>query len=80
MRGWTRLLVVLTAAAVGATPDQYAFQQYTAPGLRQAQRTNSTGNLVFGSVNSLLQRWPNTRYINGLLTTHQTSFWRIDMR
>ena len=76
MRAWTCLLVILAAAAVGVTSDQRVFQQHTAPGPRPAQRAsdkaNSTGNLIFWSVNSLLQHWPNTRYVNGMLTSRQT--------
>jgi hypothetical protein len=70
--GWTRLLIALITAAVGTASDQQVFQQHTSPGFRPAQRasdtTNSTGNLIFWSVNSLLQQWPNTRYINGVMT------------
>ena len=72
MRRWTPLLVILAVAVVGATSDQQIFQQYAAPGPMQAQRasdkTNSTGNLIFWSVSSLLQLWPNNRYINGTVT------------
>ena len=69
MYGWTRLLVILAAAAVQASSDQQLFQQHATPGLKPVQRAsdkaNSTGNLIFWSVSSLLQHWPNTRYING---------------
>jgi hypothetical protein len=69
MRGWTRLFVVLAAATVGAAFYQQFFQEHALPGLDLAQRapdkTNSTGNLIFWSISSLLQHWPNTRYING---------------
>ena len=72
MRGWTCLLVILAAAAIGGASDQQVFQQHAVPGLKPAQRAsdkaNSTGNLIFWSVNSLLQHWPNTRYINGEVT------------
>lgn len=72
MGGWTRLLVILAAAAVGATSDQQVFQQHAAPDLKPAQglsdKVNSTGNLIFSSVNSLLKLWPNARYINGMVT------------
>ena len=75
MRGWTRLLVILVATAIGATSDQ-VFQQHAAPGPMPAQRAsdnaNLTGNLVFWSANSLLQLWPNNRYINGTVTFRQT--------
>jgi len=33
--------------------------------LTEGIRINSTSNFVFETVNSLLQRWPNTRYRNG---------------
>lgn len=72
MRKWTRLLAILAIAAVGATSDQQVPLQRTAPGLGPTQvldKTNSTGNLIFWSVNSFLQHWPNTRYINGMVTS-----------
>ena len=72
MRGWTRVLIILAAVAVQATPDQQLFQQPAASGVKPVQRvfdrTNSTGNLIFWSISSLLQHWPNTRYINGMVT------------
>ena len=72
MRGWAPLLVTLTTAAAGVASDQRVFQNHAAPGLEPAQRVfdkgNSTGNLIFRSVSSLLQVWPNTRYINGMVT------------
>ena len=72
MRGWTHPLLVLAAAAVGVISDQRAFQKLPASGSGPAQRAfnraNSTGNLIFWSVNSLLQHWPNTRYVNGMVT------------
>ena len=72
MRVLTRLLVALTAAVVVVASDQQVFQQHAAPGSKSAQwasdKTNSTGNLVFWSVSSLLQHWPNNRYINGMVT------------
>ena len=71
MHSWTRLLAILVAAAAGAAPDQQVFQQHAAQGLKQVQRTsdqtNSTANLIFWSVSSLLQHLPNTRYINGMV-------------
>ena len=71
MRVWTCLLAILAAATVGVTSDQQVFQKHVAPGLEPAQRasdkTNSTGNLIFWSIASLLQSWPNTRYINGMV-------------
>lgn len=33
-----------------------------------APGANVTGHLVFETVNSLMQHWPNTRYRNGVLT------------
>jgi hypothetical protein len=84
MRGWTRLFVALTAAVVGTASDQQVFQQRTGHGLGQVQRasdtTNSTGNLIFSSVNSLLQQWPNTRYINGMMTFRYSPLKRVDVR
>ena len=73
MHAWTHLLVVLMAAGVGVANDQQVVQQLAAPASALAQgaydnETNSTGNLIFWSVNSLLQNWPNTRYINGMVT------------
>ncbi|KAF9788174.1 hypothetical protein BJ322DRAFT_611735 [Thelephora terrestris] len=70
MRRLTNLLVVFVAAAARvAANDQQVFRQHATPDSKLAQRTydqaSSTGNLIFWSVNSLLQQWPNTRYING---------------
>ena len=71
MRVWTCLLAILAAATVGVTSDQQVFQKHVVSGPEPAQRvsdkTNSTGNLIFWSVASLLQSWPNTRYINGMV-------------
>ena len=61
---WTHLFI-LAAAALGVTSDQRVFQQHPA---RTSDKANSTGNLIFWSVNSLLQFWPNTRYTNGMVT------------
>jgi len=76
MRGLTRLLAALAAAVVVAASDQQVFQQPTTAGSKPAQRasdkTNSTGNLIFWSVSSLLQHWPNNRYINGIVTSRLT--------
>ena len=71
MLGWTRLgLTILTAAAVQASSDQQLFQQHAAPGLKPVQRAsdkaNSTGNLIFWSVSSFLQHWPNSYHVNGM--------------
>ena len=33
--------------------------------LTEGIRVDSTSNFIFETVNSLLQRWPNTRYRNG---------------
>lgn len=75
MRGWTRLLVIFAAAAVRATSEQHGFQQHAVPGLKKGfDKTTSTGNLIFWSVSSLLQHWPNTRYINGMATVRQPRF------
>ena len=72
MRALACLLAILAAAAVGVTSDQQVFQQHVSPGLepprRASDRTNSTGNLIFWSIASLLQFWPNTRYVNGMFT------------
>ena len=71
MHRWTCFLLILAASAVRAISDQRVFQQHAGPGsdLKPTQRAsgmvNSTGNLIFWSVNSLLQHWPNTRYVNG---------------
>ena len=65
MLAWTCLLAILAAAAVGITSGQQVFQQHVSPGL---EMTNSTGNLIFWSIASLLQFWPNTRYVNGMFT------------
>ena len=67
MRNWARLLVISAVAAVGAASDQQPFQQHAAP-VRAFDKTSSTGNLIFSSVSSLLQHWPNTRYITGMTT------------
>ena len=76
MRSWASLLVILTVAAVVAASDQQVLQQHAVPRLESVQRTsartNSTGNLIFWSVNSLLQHWPNTRYITGMETSRWT--------
>ena len=84
MRGWTHLLAALAAATVGTAYDQQVFQQRTDPGLGSTQRasdtTNSTGNLIFSSVNSLLQQWPNTRYINGMMAFRYTALTCVDVR
>ena len=72
MRGWKCLLVILAAAVAGVTPDQQAFQQHAvsdpSPAQKTPEKAGSTGNLIFWSINSLLQFWPNTRYINGMMT------------
>ena len=72
MRAWTCLLGIVAAGMVGATSDQQVLQRHAASDPQPAQRvlgnTNSTGNLIFSSVNSLLQFWLNTRYINGTVT------------
>ena len=65
MRGWSRLLLILAAAAVRVTADQQVFQQHAAASA--SDKTNSTGNLIFWSVSSFLQHWPGTRYINGMV-------------
>ena len=81
MRGWARLLVILAATAVRAIPDQQVFHQHTAPSLKIGfNKTNSTGNLIFWSVSSFLQHWPNTRYINGTVTFWQIPVQRADVR
>ena len=84
MRGWTRLLVILAAVTVGSASDQQIFQQHAASGTRPVHRAsdkaNSTGNLVFWSVSSFLQHWPNTRYINGMATFWQIPVQRADVR
>ena len=81
MRGWMHLLVVLAAAVVQAAPNQQVFQHHAAPDLKPAFDTsNSTGNLIFWSVNSLLQHWPNNRYINGMATFRKTPHRYIDAR
>ena len=73
MRGLTRLLVILAAAAVRATTDQKAFQQHAPPGLKTAfDKTSSAGNLIFWSIDSLLQHWPNSRYVMGMVTFRWT--------
>ncbi|KAF9653761.1 hypothetical protein BDM02DRAFT_3086829 [Thelephora ganbajun] len=76
MRGWTYLLVIPVVAVLGTASGQQAFLQHAASGLKPAQRAsdkaNSTGNLIFWSVSSLLQHWPNTRYINGHTITAAT--------
>ena len=72
MRSLAHLLVVIAAAAVRVASDQQVLQHYAAPGLgptdRAFNKINSTGNLMFWSVSSLLQQRPNTRYINGMVT------------
>ena len=84
MCGWTCLMVILAAIAVGAASgsDQKSFQQHAALSLMPAQRafdnTNSTGNLIFWSINSLLQVWPNGRYTAGTVTLQLTSLQRVD--
>lgn len=67
---WIRLLVVL-ATATGAMSSQHFFQQHAAQDSESVRSApdamvNSTENLIFWSVSSLLQQWPNTRYINGM--------------
>ena len=83
MRGLTRLLIALAAAVVVAASDQQVFQQPATTGPKPAQKasdkTNSTGNLIFWSVSSLLQHWPNNRYINGTVTSRLTSLLRADV-
>lgn len=83
MRGLGRILVALTAAAAVAASDQQVFQQNSTPGSKPAQKTsdkaNSTGNLIFWSVSSLLQHWPNNRYINGIVTSLLTLLSRADV-
>jgi hypothetical protein len=34
-------------------------------GFEEGPPENATGNLIFDTVHSLLQHWPNTRYRNG---------------
>lgn len=70
MHAWNYLPAVLLSAAVGVANDQQVFRQHAAPHIKLTRGAydtvkNSTGNLIFWSVNSLLQHWPNTRYING---------------
>ncbi|KAF8071565.1 hypothetical protein FPV67DRAFT_1481796 [Lyophyllum atratum] len=48
-----------TGGAPGDETEDTTWDLHRPPGV------NSTGNLVFDTVNSLLQHWPNTRYRNG---------------
>ena len=69
MYRWTHPLVVLAVAAVaGAMASQQFFQGSESVQRAPDTERNSTANLVFWSVSSLLQQWPNTRYANGMLT------------
>jgi hypothetical protein len=62
-----------TAGKTGARPsdiissnsEQWRFDEYPPE--------NATGNLIFDTVHSLLQHWPNTRYRNG---TFPLRHWR----
>lgn len=75
-------LHILAAAAVVVADDQVRFRQQVGAGLESArgsyQEGNSTGNLIFWSVNSLLQHWPNTRYTNGTVTFCYALLDRVD--
>ncbi|KAG1887159.1 hypothetical protein F4604DRAFT_1877684 [Suillus subluteus] len=46
-----------TFQSVSSNSEQWRFDE--------SPPENATGNLVFNTVHSLLQRWPNTRYRNG---------------
>ena len=75
-------LHILAAAAVVVADDQVRFRQQVDADLESArgsyQKGNSTGNLIFWSVNSFLQHWPNTRYTNGTVTFCCALLDRVD--
>ena len=86
MRHRARLLVVLVAAAAGTVSGQQPLQQHAVRGSESVQRApdakiNSTTNLIFWSVFSLLQQRPNTRYLNGMVPFQpKPTVQRADMR
>ncbi|KAG1750191.1 hypothetical protein EDB19DRAFT_1629309 [Suillus lakei] len=47
----------LYSHSFGSKPEQWKFDE--------GPSENATGNLIFDTVHSLLQHWPNTRYRNG---------------
>ena len=54
--------VPLAALPSGSIDDSDALMNWR---MDEPPNVNSTGHLVFETVNSLLQRWPNTRMRNG---------------
>ncbi|KAJ7262775.1 hypothetical protein B0H12DRAFT_1104389, partial [Mycena haematopus] len=64
---WVLLLTVNCNAVQGnqiplAAPDEWNLKTFPSP--------NATGHLVFDTVSSLLQHWPNTKYYNGVCTSN----------
>ena len=60
------LLVVVHASEQSrGTPSEVFGIHLDSWDLTEGIHVNSTSNFVFETVNSLLQRWPNTRYRNG---------------
>jgi hypothetical protein len=47
----------LNSYSFGSKTEQWRFDE--------GPSENATGNLIFDTVHSLLQHWPNTRYRNG---------------
>ncbi|KAJ7621080.1 hypothetical protein FB45DRAFT_928277 [Roridomyces roridus] len=61
-----RLAILGGAAVLAASASQVPFHVYPeAWDLNVAPSINATGHLVFDTVSSFLQHWPNTRYRNG---------------
>ncbi len=60
------LLVRLLASAGCVLATQFPLQSKSIDwDLDSQPNINATGHLVFDTVNSFLQHWPNTRYRNG---------------
>ncbi|KAJ7081125.1 hypothetical protein B0H15DRAFT_855118 [Mycena belliarum] len=60
------ILVLVTALPAAIRATQAAFQSDAQwSDLSASPSPNATGHLIFDTVSSLLQHWPNTRYRNG---------------
>lgn len=62
--------LALLAPAPAALAGQAPFASARLPAgdwsFARAPPANATGHLIFDTVRSLLQHWPNTRYRNGM--------------
>jgi hypothetical protein len=59
-------LLVLTATCNAVQFNQVSLSAPDDWNLNASPSPNATGHLIFDTVSSLLQHWPNTKYHNGL--------------